>query len=158
MMTTRLELALTKLYTAFHNGELHPECAKSCAVGNICDNNDSWQNLTDRHGSLVLNYVGRVNQTFSRKINGYLPLELLKIEAEFLKGCGYILPLNYKTKKNINPTDKEVQFNGLCAAIAFLCELDGIPNIMDYSKLFEYENNKPIYTLPEVLNNSYSNQ
>ena len=35
--------------------------------------------------------------------------------------------------------------------ISYLCKLDSVPNVMDYSKLFEYENNEPIYHLETIL-------
>lgn len=143
----RLDQALKKLYIAFHNKQLHPECCKCCAVGNILDRTDAWKHLSDRHGSTRLNYVGLVNQKFGKKFNGYSPLELLEIEATFLKACGYTLPLHHKNKRPDNPTDKNSLFNGLTAVIAFLCELDGIENIMDYSKLFEFEDDAPVYEL-----------
>ena len=137
----RLEQAIQKLYTSFHNNSLNPECCNHCAVGNICDNHDSWKHLSDEHGSTVLNYVGIVNEKFGRKFSGYTPIELLTIEAVFLKGCGYSLPLNHKSNRPKNPTSKETLFSGLSAAISYLCELDGVENVMDYSKLFEFENN-----------------
>ncbi|WP_026755154.1 hypothetical protein [Sediminibacter sp. Hel_I_10] len=146
-MTTRLNNALTKLYKAFHNNELHPECCKKCAVGNICDNTDTWKHLTDVHGSVKLNYVGLVNQNFGKRIHGYTPLELLQIEAEFLKGCGYSGPIDRYCKKPKDPTQTDNLFNGLCAVVAYLCKLDHIPNVMDYTKLFEVENNQPKYEL-----------
>lgn len=138
----RLENALQKLYNAFHDGTLHPECCKQCAVGNILDHSDGWKHLSDFYGSTVLNYVGMVNQNFGRRFNGYTPLELLQIEVEFLKGCGYELPLGRSKNKPQNPTDMEVLFNGLCKVIEFLCQLDGIENVMDYSKLFDFEKRK----------------
>src|SRR5690606_30299440 len=128
---------INKLYLAFHNNTLHPECCKNCAVGNILDNRDSWKHLSDSHGSLRLNYVGMVHQNFGRKFNGYSPMELLQIEAVFLSGCGYVLPLNQNNARPKNPTDNEVLFQGLSDTIAFLCKLDGVENIMDHSKLFE---------------------
>jgi hypothetical protein len=144
----RLEQAIKKLYVAFHNNQLNPECCKQCAVGNILDNTDSWKHLSDHHGSLKLNYVGSVHQNLGRKFNGYTPLELLQIEATFLKACLYELPFHHKNKKPKNPTDKDLLFNGLDAVVSLLCELDHIPNIMDYSKLFEFdENEKPKYSL-----------
>jgi len=152
-MTTpyRLDQAIKKLYTAFHNDTLHPECCKSCAVGNICDNTDSWKYLSDTHGSLILNYVGRINEGFGRKINGYSPSELLQIEAVFLQGCGYSLPLKRKSARPKDPTSKEILFNGLCAVITYLCALDGVDNVLDYSKLFEFENDEPVYELVPIL-------
>jgi len=142
--TKRLDAALEKLYTAFHNNTLNPECCNNCAVGNICNNTDSWKHLSDDHGSLQLNYVGLVHENLGRKFHGYSPSELLKIEAAFLKGCGYTLPLNHRNAKPKNPTSKETLFNGLCAAVAFLCTLDGIQNVMDFYPLFHKETEMPI--------------
>jgi len=143
----RLENAITKLYIAFHNGELHPECCKSCAVGNILDRTDAWKHLSDSHGSLHLNYVGKVHQSFGRRFNGYSPLELLQIEATFLTACGYDIPFSRNNKKPDNPQERDLLFNGLCEVVKFLCELDDVPNVMDYTKLFEVENNQPKYKL-----------
>jgi len=139
----RLENAIKKLYQAFHEDELHPECCKQCAVGNILDRTDSWKHFSDVHGASSLNYVGLVNQNFGKRFNGYSPLELLKIEAIFLEACGYQIPLYHKNKKPENPTDKDVLFKGLSAVIAFLCSLDGIENVMDYSRLFLIEKDSP---------------
>ncbi len=147
--STRFEQAITKLYNAFHQGRLQPECACQCAVGNIVDNKDFWKHFSDDHGSLKLNYVGYINQEFGKRFNGYSPSELLQIEAAFLKGCGYSLPLRYNGVKPQRPNDKEIQFEGLSAAIEVLCKLDGLDNIMDYSKLFEFENDQPRYNLLE---------
>ena len=143
----RLEKAITKLYIAFHNGELHPECCRSCAVGNILDRTDAWKHLSDGHGSLHLNYVGKVHQSFGRRFNGYSPLELLQIEATFLNACGYETPLQRHYKKPENPQDRDLLFHGLCKVVKFLCDLDHVPHVMDYTKLFEVENNQPKYKL-----------
>ena len=147
----RLERAITKLYTAFHSDALHPDCCKSCAVGNICDNTDTWNYLTEAHGSLKLSYIGQLNENFGRKIYGYSPKELLQIELVFLKGCGYGLPLGRGSKRPKNPKDKDLLFNGLCDTVAFLCHLDYVPNVMDYSKLFEFEKDMPKYELSQFL-------
>lgn len=150
--TSRFENAIKKLYTAFHNNNLNPECCKQCAVGNILDNTDSWKHLSDAHGALQLNYVGKVHQSFGRKFNGYTPMELLQIEATFLKACGFQIPLNHKNERPLNSTHTEVLFNGLSATITLLCELDNISNVMDYQKLFEinkeskYENQTYLQT------------
>lgn len=137
----RLELAITKLYEAFHSNTLNPECCKQCAVGNICDTKDSWRHFSDFHGSLQLNYVGLVHQRLGRKINGYSPKELLKIESVFLEACGFDIPLNKKGIKPENPTSKDNLFKGLSAVIEYLCELDNIKNVMDYTNLFKTEMN-----------------
>ncbi len=136
--STRFNQAVTKLYRAFHDNTLHPECCKSCAVGNILDNTDSWKHLTETHGSTELSYVGKVHQNFGRKFNGYTPLELLKIEQAFLSGCGYNGPLNRSCIKPKDPTNKDLLFDGLSAVIGLLCQLDGVENVMDCSKLFQY--------------------
>ena len=135
----RLENALTKLYTAFHDDTLNPECCIQCAVGNICDNKDSWKHFSDFHGSLHLNYVGLVHQRLGRTVNGYSPQELLKIEATFLRACGFSVPLNPNGKKPKNPTSKETLFKGLCAVVDYLCKLDKVENVMDYKALFIVE-------------------
>lgn len=134
--TKRLDNALEKLYTAFHNNTLNPECCNQCAVGTICDNADSWKHLSDTHGSLKLNYVGIVHQRLGKKFYGYTPEELLKIEATFLSGCGYTLPYTHKSQMPANPTSKETIFKGLSAVITYLCALDTIKDIMDYSEVF----------------------
>ncbi|MCH3884073.1 Na(+)-translocating NADH-quinone reductase subunit F [Tenacibaculum aquimarinum] len=141
----RLEQALIKLYNSFHNDELNPECCTACAVGNILDNFDSWKHLSNSHGSLELSYVGRVHENLGRKFNGYSPLELLQTEKIFLEACGFKTPLCHYNPKPKNPTNKETLFNGLCAVVAHLCALDNIPNVMDYSKIFEYEESNPVY-------------
>ncbi len=137
--TPRFENAIKRLYKAFHDNTLNPECCKQCAVGNILDNTDSWKHLSDLHGSLELNYVGKVHQTLGRKFNGYSPLELLKIEATFLKACGFQIPLNHRNEKPKNLGGKDILFNGLSETIALLCKLDDIPDVMDYQRLFEVE-------------------
>lgn len=147
----RLEQALAKLYTAFHNHRLDPEDCTACAVGNILDNHDSWKHLSHSHGSLQLSYVGNVHQKLGRKFNGYTPQELLQIEKVFLETCGFKTPLCHYNPKPQNPRSKEVLFNGLCAVVALLCEFDKVPNVMDFSKLFEYENNEPVYKLEHLL-------
>ena len=107
----RFEIAIKKLYNAFHNNTLNPECCKQCAVGNILDSTDNWKHLSNHHGALELNYVGKVHQAFGRKFNGYSPLELLQIEGTFLKACGFKLPLHHKNNRPSNPTDKEVLYH-----------------------------------------------
>ncbi|WP_299666319.1 Na(+)-translocating NADH-quinone reductase subunit F [uncultured Polaribacter sp.] len=147
----RLENALIKLYNAFHNNKLNPEDCTACAVGNILDNHDSWKHLSDQHGSLQLNYVGTVHQNLGRRFNGYSPLEILQIEKIFLEACGFKTPLCHYNSKPRNSKNKEVLFTGLCDVVSFLCELEGIANVMDYSKLFEHENGQPVYHIETLL-------
>ena len=134
----RFEKAIRTLYTAFHNNTLTPEDCKQCAVGNILDNKDSWKHLTDLHGSTKLNYVGLVHQNLGRTFNGYSPLELLKIEAAFLKGCGYRLCKSYCYKPDLI-SDKTILFHGLCEVVTVLCQFDEIDYVIDYSSLFQFE-------------------
>lgn len=147
----RLDAAITKIYTAFLNNKLNPECCKQCAVGNILDKTDSWKHLSDDHGTLTLNYIGKVHQTLGRKFNGYTPIELLQIERVFLEACGYQLPLNYKNKKPENPDNKDELFKGVQAVISFLCKLDNVTDIMDYTKLIAFENNDSKYKIPFIF-------
>jgi len=137
--TSRFDIAVEKLYNAFHNDTLHPECCNQCAVGNILDHKDFWKNFSDQHGSLQLNYLGKVHESLGRKFNGYFPSELLLIEYTFLHACGYQLPLHYKHKKPDDPKDKDILFNGLSAVVSLLCKLDNITDIMDCSSLFHYK-------------------
>ena len=140
--STRLENAIKKLYVAFHSNELNPECCYKCAVGNILDNKDAWKNLTDHHGSVKLNYLGRVHQNLGRKFNGYSPLELLQIESVFLNACSYSLPFGQFGNKPKIPLSRDILFKGLCATVEFLCKLDDIHNVLDYSKLLDSTTNQ----------------
>ena len=147
----RVEQALIKLYNAYHNNRLNPEDCAACAVGNILDNQDSWKHLSNDHGSLQLSYVGRVHQNLERKFNGYSPQEILQIEKTFLNACGFKTPLCHYNPKPQNFTSKEVLFDGLSAVVALLCQLDEIPNVMNFSKIFEQENGQPVYHLDTFL-------
>lgn len=135
----RFDKAIEKLYRAFHNNTLNPECCIQCAVGNICDNTDAWRLLTPAHGSVVLSYLGKLNEAFERRIAGYKPSELLRIEAVFLEACGYELPFTGVSKKPPKPITKNRLFKGLTATVSYLCKLENIPDVMDCSKLFNFE-------------------
>ena len=152
-ISRRMEQAIQKLYSAFHSGDLNPECCIRCAVGNICDNRDFWKHFTDFHGSVKLNYVGTVNEAFGKKFNGYSPLELLKIEAEFLAGCGYSLPIDRRGKNAKIELTQEILFQGLSRVVSFLCVLDKIPDVMDCSKLFDF-----VLVEDKEENKDYSNK
>ena len=134
----RFNHAITKLYLAFHNRTLNPDDFKACAVGNILDCKDYWKHLTDKHGSIQLNYIGLVHQNLGRKFNGYSPIELLQIETAFLKGCGYTTSNNRLLKPTI--INENTLFDGLCEVVKVLCQLDKIPFVMDCSSLFNFEN------------------
>ena len=128
--STRLEQALQKLYDAFNSGNLYPECYKQCAVGTILDGTDSWKHLSDDHGSLKLNYLGQIHESFGRRFNGYKPSELLLIEQTFLKACGFQVPLHHQNAKPNFIQNSDSLFSGLCEVIECLCELDHVPNVV----------------------------
>lgn len=142
----RFTNAVTKLYNAFHNGTLNAWDCTMCAVGSICDNTASWALFrVDGFNTGEANYVtpktGYLKHAKDsvEKSLGYSPVELINIEKIFLD--------NFNGKASNLRRDKEAQFNGLCAVVGYLCELEGIPNVMDYGKLFETEDNKPKYEL-----------
>jgi len=134
--------AVSKLYNAFHKGELNALDCKYCAVGNICDNNESWGDVSCVSLKME-NYIGEAKQVIDN--TGYTPIELRNIEAVFV--CGNV---NGEYWGDISHS-KEEQFKGLCAVVQYLCELDNIPNVMDIQSLFEYENDTPKRQLSEIL-------
>lgn len=128
----RFENAVSKLYNAFHEGRLKGMDCEACAVGNICDNNGDWRYMP---------YYGMSN-SWNREIyletvkkTGYSDDELVNIERLFMYG---VREGSFKHKWKNNETDEttETQFQGLCAVVEYLCELEGIENIMDYQSLF----------------------
>lgn len=145
--TPRFEAAVPKLYNAFHEDRLNAYSCTACAVGNICNNIADWSlNLCYNDYRLIIEpslKESDFNGLFSSEsvINsGYSLYELSKIEAIFLNKHRCI---DLLVKEQVI----EAQFNGLCAVVEYLCELDNIPNVMDYTKLFETENDKPKYQL-----------
>lgn len=132
--TKRFDKAVTKLYNAFHNGTLNWVDCRQCAIGNLCNGDKKWYLVLNSGIVNLQNYVGEAKKIIDN--TGYNPYELAEIEQIFIsyaKGKG-------QTEENLK---------GLCAVVEYLCELDNIPNIMDYTKLFETENNKPKYSLHE---------
>ena len=144
--SVRFNNAINKLYNAFHNNTLNPEDCKQCAVGNILDQKDFWQHLTDYHGTTKLNYLGLLHQNLGRKFNGYSPIELLQIESAFLKGCGYQFSNKNRLYKPDQITDYNL-FKGVCEVVTELCLIDGTANIMDCSVLFAFETTKSDFEL-----------
>lgn len=141
---SRLDQALEKLYSAFNSGTLHPECCKQCVVGTILDGTDSWKHLSNDHGSLKLNYVGQVHESFGRRFNGYKPSELLLIEKTFLETCGYELPIHHQNYKPLNPMESNMLFKGLSAVVGLLCKLDNSPNVFDTAKWMKLLNQESL--------------
>lgn len=151
--TERFENAVTKLYKAFHEGTLDALNCKYCAVGNICNNESFWAIATNnfKENNLKTNseYLDDVDEYLKKTGVGYSLIEIATIEKTFLVALGFVIPFNEIIWSifHENAKDKEIQFKGLCAVIEYLAELDNIPNPMDYSKLFETENDKPKYEL-----------
>lgn len=132
--------ATMKLYNAFHKGELRASNCEACAVGNICNNdyawNRNWKTYIDVKGKFFVENRSDIPVECILE-TGYTIQQLQKVESVFLSGFNFT--------ENNPDENKESQFKGLCAVIEYLCELDNIPNIMDYTKLFETENDQPKY-------------
>ena len=137
--------AVTKLYTAFHNGKLNAFKCSACAVGNIIGHGN-WSGIHHQfnNGKLCL-YKQNIISSYDQYENvtnnsGYSLRELSEVEYVFLK--------EWEKENSTKGTDKEIQFKGLEAVVKYLCELDDIPNVMDYTSLFEFnENNEPVKEL-----------
>lgn len=129
--TERFDKAVTKLYNAFHNRTLDAFRCASCAVGQLLESSE-WGGGHD-----FINEKYRPLEVFCKNNSGYSEEELYFVEKLFME--------SHLCKNSISENEK--QFNGLCAVIKYLCELDNIPNVMDYTKLFETEYNKPKYQL-----------
>jgi hypothetical protein len=139
--TPRFNNAITKLYDAFHNGTLNAFHCKRCAVGSIVGGSKWTENwFTDTSGGFLRQKFRNKRPIFEVVATGYSIKELAQLELVFLN------EFDLEAGKR-NGNDKENQFKGLCAVVEYLCELDGIPNVMDYTCLFETENEKPKYEL-----------
>lgn len=132
--TERFDKAVTKLYNAFHSGTLDAYRCSACAVGNMCDGYLGWGANRE--------YIGApINDSYAVSISMYSPKELGMVEVLFMEQFD-----------NVQMAEKkEQQFQALCAVVEYLCELDGIPNVVDYTALFETENGSPKHELSEVL-------
>lgn len=140
MLTSkRFTNAVTKLYNAFHEGILESLDCKACAVGNICNNSLEWvghYNVPESGYSIdELRTIERVFMFGTRKIIG-------RIENGDLKW----MPQEVQSSKKDNKV-----FEALCAVVEYLCELEGIPNVMDYKALFETEADQPKHKLETVF-------
>lgn len=126
----RFDNAVTKLYNAFHEGTLNAFDCKECAVGNIVGS--AFYGGYSSFGTVRDVVVVGGNKS------GYSPTELYYVEKKFMEA---------HLGGNTEMSKIEKQFKGLCAVVEYLCELDNIPNVMDYTRLFETENEKPKYQL-----------
>ena len=140
--TERFDRAVKKLYTAFHEGTLNAFDCKHCAVGNIVGT-DNWDgHIAERRDGMLVEIWSYdeciINLPIWCEYSGY---ELFQVEKLFLKAH---MGRYDDADQSIN---KEQQFKGLCAVVEYLAELDGIPNPMDYTKLFEYNQEGAVYQL-----------
>lgn len=126
----RFTNAVTKLYNAFHNGTLDFGYCAHCAVGSIVGHSDWHMNCPMNVWKGVFKEIDKCY--INNNNSGYSLKELYEVEKRFILAFD-----NYTQIDN-----KEKQFKGLCAVIEYLCQLEGIPNVMDYTKLFESNSNK----------------
>lgn len=149
----RFTRAIEKLYTAFHNGTLDAMDCSHCAVGNLCDNKSDWRYI--EHYGLANTLTHRRPFEVIQDTN-YSVEEIINIEKCFMYGAKLGEPHRFENvisnstvyrRERTKEEQKELQFKGLCAVVEYLCELDGIPNVMDFSKLFETEDNVAKYEL-----------
>ncbi len=143
--TERFDRALTKLYTAFHEGTLNAFQCGACAVGNIVGHGywrgSTFNNLFEHRDDYLKVCKTKIRLSGINN-SGYSDLELTEVEYVFLKA--------WENDKCFYGTKKDTQFKGLCAVVEYLAELDRIPNPMDYTKFFEVEDGKPKYQLENV--------
>jgi len=108
----------------------------------MCDNSANW--------SMYFSF-GNIYGTYKENKTMYSDLELATVELKFIFGSDANINSYHegsfeKSIGDINlclSKDKERNFKGLCAVVEYLCELDNIPNIMDYTSLFETKNDAP---------------
>jgi len=129
--TKRLENAITKLYNAFHNGTLNAFDCSACAVGNLVGD-AYWTGhiVVSTNNPIEITLWGGLFEDYHLEESGYTKGNLMKIEFKFLTA--------WKENCSNDSTNKDIQFQGLCSVVEYLCELDNIPNVMDYTSLFEF--------------------
>jgi len=142
--TKRFDKAVIKLYNAFHKGRLNSNHCGACAVGNIVGHG-FWSGGAPSDYIIGVRMVREI--TINDNVSGYNKKELAGIEYRFIMAVHSSGP-TYNGKKGRYNEKKKDHFRGLCAVVEYLCELDNIPNVMDFTKLFEYnKENQPIYRL-----------
>lgn len=147
-ITKRFDEAVNKLYTAYHNNTLNAMDCQHCAVGNLCNNDVSWaggRTAPGRVGGSVIYWDRYKPQNFINPTQ-YTFEELIDIERAFLFGNSKkgelikfrnIISNNDVTShQNTKQKQKELQFQGLCAVIEYLANLDNIPNPFNFDNLF----------------------
>lgn len=145
--TPRFDRASTRLYNAFHNGELNAYKCEACAVGNMCNGYSAW--ACYREGV----FGDPINDYHAEKLTGYSAKQLGLIEGEFMSHFQPRYVIHRRGIQNkTNGRDKNTQFKALCGVIKLLCKFDNIPNPMDYTAMFERtESGAAKYQLSEIL-------
>lgn len=69
---------------------------------------------------------------------GYTLSELLVVEKLFMSQVTKV-------------ETRDTQFDGLCKVVEYLCELDALPNVMEFQSLFETARGSPAKELQEVF-------
>lgn len=141
--TERFDKAVTKLYNAFHNNSLNAMDCAMCAVGNMCDNNPDWAFTYKTNTGYSAKEIKNIEQLFMHGYNINTEKHIQLEKSFSFSGTGF----GWDAKDVKCTTNKHLVFIALCAVVEYLCELDNIPNVMDYTKLFETENDKPKYQL-----------
>lgn len=118
--------ALTKLYNAFHNNTLDAGDCEHCAVGNLLGHGNWICSSPTQYLRQGLSYTKFKLTMCNENKSGYSLEELKMVEYYFIIG---------HEKHDLENKDR--QFKGLCKVIEYLCELDGIENVMDFTSLFE---------------------
>lgn len=140
-MTERFERAYNALVNAFFNGTLTKGDCRTCAVGNIVGDaqertgdkklpRDFWGKLfyTDILGNSYINTrgpKGKINRLKRKLISltGYSVESMQRIERAFETNTEILFTSYYmKTQKEI----LEDQYNGLCAVVDVLLDIDAL--------------------------------
>lgn len=181
-LPVRLENALSRLYTAYHSGELNAMDCSACAAGNICANDPSWSIFRRNLGlsrfvaDMLPEYTYAnnsrpkvtprivMNNVFNT--TGYSIDEIIMVEKVFLNAMGIYSLQRSDISEAYNRMLENAQslgdgqsrealdnvnFQGLCAVTEYLCELDNVPNVLDYTNIFEKEKHEAKYKFEELF-------
>ena len=148
-MTTRFENAIRKLIHAFFNDELIATCCRYCPVGNICGG-DGWTNIVWSHpdhthfggNNLSLQFAIEHNPKALELITktGYSVRDIVLVENAFMGVVDRLVDLG-------SFTEIEINYQGICAVIDVLCEIEGYDS-EEYKPYFEFnEKHEPVNEL-----------
>ena len=137
-MTNRFNYAMDRLVRAFFDENLIPQDCRKCAVGNIV-RSSMWGHIFSTDGGVQFFYekgVDTPSHVYTRaenliKSTGYSVEEMARIELAFEKNTNYHM-LHLRENQITRDEFIQDQFNGLCAVVDVLCELDKIENSQWY--------------------------